>query len=99
MNHGWRSGVALALVCAWAATIAACQSPAHGESPAPAPAGAAPAAAGSPLRLIEPPVGAEWRLPAGDNANTRYSSLQQIDASNAKDLKVLGVISTGIARG
>jgi PQQ-dependent dehydrogenase (methanol/ethanol family) len=44
-------------------------------------------------------VGAEWRLPAGDNANTRYSALQQIDVSNAKDLKVLGVISTGIARG
>jgi PQQ-dependent dehydrogenase (methanol/ethanol family) len=90
-----RCSAGLALVAALGAPLPACQSPARGETPsAPTPAVTPPA-----IRLLEAPVGGEWRLPAGDHANTRYSALHQIDASNAKDLKMLAVISTGIASG
>jgi PQQ-dependent dehydrogenase (methanol/ethanol family) len=57
------------------------------------------AASGNGLRLIEPPPSGEWRLPAGDNANTRYSSLAQIDTSNVHNLKVQRMFSTGVAHG
>lgn len=77
------------------AALPACKRTARAELEPPRAAAPANAA----IRLIEPPIGGEWRLPAGDNANTRYSSLAQIDASNAKDLKVIGMVSTGIPRG
>lgn len=41
----------------------------------------------------------DWRLPALDYANSRYSSLDQINASNVKDLKPITVASTGIPHG
>lgn len=40
-----------------------------------------------------------WVMPAGDYANTRYSALDQINANNAKDLKVAWTFSTGVLRG
>jgi len=69
--------------------------PAHAASPAP---GSAPAVAqGS--RLIVPPPGNEWTLPAGDVANTRYSTLSQITTENVAKLKVYTTVSTGIPHG
>ena len=41
----------------------------------------------------------EWHMPAGDYANTRFSSLTQITASNAGQLKLAWSFSTGADRG
>ena len=41
----------------------------------------------------------QWTRPAKDYASTRYSSLDQIDAKNAKDLKLTFTFSTGMTHG
>lgn len=41
----------------------------------------------------------EWPMPAKDYASTRYSGLEQINASNAKDLKLAWSFVTGVERG
>jgi PQQ-dependent dehydrogenase (methanol/ethanol family) len=51
------------------------------------------------IRLLEPAPSGEWRLPAGDNANTRYSALTQINAQNVSGLKIHRMFSTGIPFG
>jgi PQQ-dependent dehydrogenase (methanol/ethanol family) len=51
------------------------------------------------IRFISDVPNGEWRLPAGDFANTRYSPLAQIDTSNVASLKVNSTLSTGINRG
>jgi PQQ-dependent dehydrogenase (methanol/ethanol family) len=53
----------------------------------------------SDIKLVSPVPNGDWTLPAGDYANTRYSPLSQIDTQNVKNLKVVGTMSTGIARG
>jgi PQQ-dependent dehydrogenase (methanol/ethanol family) len=48
----------------------------------------------------EPGTGpGEWRMAAKDFANTRYSTLDQINTQSAKNLKVKWVFSTGVDRG
>jgi PQQ-dependent dehydrogenase (methanol/ethanol family) len=47
---------------------------------------------------MEPDDG-QWIRPAKDFASTRYSSLNQINTGNAKDLKVAWNFSTGMDRG
>src|SRR6185312_6684244 len=42
---------------------------------------------------------AEWVMPTGDYANTRYSKLNQINASNVGKLQVAWTFSTGVLRG
>lgn len=42
---------------------------------------------------------ANWAIPTGDYANTRYSELDQINAGNVGDLKVAWTFSTGVLRG
>ena len=42
---------------------------------------------------------AEWVMPTGDYANTRYSKLKQINASNVGKLQVAWTFSTGVLRG
>jgi lanthanide-dependent methanol dehydrogenase len=42
---------------------------------------------------------ANWAMPAGDFANTRYSTLDQINKSNVGKLKVAWTFSTGVLRG
>ncbi|MEA2867128.1 MAG: lanthanide-dependent methanol dehydrogenase, partial [Bradyrhizobium sp.] len=37
----------------------------------------------------------QWVMQQGDDANTRYSKLNQINASNAKKLQVAWTFSTG----
>ncbi len=49
--------------------------------------------------LIGDPAGGEWLTPAGDLANTRYSSLTQLTAQNVKSLKIVGQATTGIPNG
>jgi PQQ-dependent dehydrogenase (methanol/ethanol family) len=41
----------------------------------------------------------EWPMAGKDYANTRFSELQQITASNVKDLKLAFTFSTGVVRG
>ncbi len=45
------------------------------------------------------PEDGQWKMPAKDFANTRYSQLDQINTSNVKDLKVAFTFSTGVNRG
>lgn len=59
---------------------------------------AAPAFANADLlkRSADP---AEWALPSGDYAGTRYSALDQIDTGNVGRLKEAWSFSTGVLRG
>src|SRR5437879_11726554 len=41
----------------------------------------------------------QWVMQQGDDANTRYSKLNQINASNARKLQVAWTFSTGVLRG
>ncbi len=41
----------------------------------------------------------QWVMQQGDNANTRYSKLNQINATNVKKLQVAWTFSTGVLRG
>src|SRR5215211_5515205 len=40
-----------------------------------------------------------WVMPTGDYANTRYSTLEQINKDNVKNLQVAWTFSTGVLRG
>ncbi len=48
-------------------------------------------------KMSQDPKG--WVMPAGDYANTRYSKLNQINASNVGKLQVAWTFSTGVLRG
>jgi alcohol dehydrogenase (cytochrome c) len=41
----------------------------------------------------------QWVMPSGDYANTRYSTLNQINKDNVKNLRPLWTFSTGVLRG
>jgi PQQ-dependent dehydrogenase (methanol/ethanol family) len=41
----------------------------------------------------------DWTMPAGDYANTRYSTLNQINSGNVGKLQVAWTFSTGVLRG
>jgi glucose dehydrogenase len=41
----------------------------------------------------------DWAQPAGDYANTRYSSLKEINSENVKTLIPMWTFSTGVLRG
>src|SRR5689334_13109998 len=45
------------------------------------------------------PAPGDWPLPTRDYANTRYSDLAEINATNAKTLKLAFTFSTGVLRG
>ena len=51
------------------------------------------------VHLIAELPNGEWRLPAGDFANTRFSLLSQIHTGNVANLKIAMTVSTGINRG
>src|SRR3954470_10752766 len=51
------------------------------------------------MRLISPLPNAEWRLPSGDYANTRFSPLDQIKLDNVSNLRVVTTVSTGVPHG
>jgi PQQ-dependent dehydrogenase (methanol/ethanol family) len=81
-------------IVAWLVGAAGCDKP----QPAHA-ANAASSQETGGMRLIEAPPSREWRLPAGDGANTRYSSLDQINTTNVQNLKVRRMFSTGVPHG
>ena len=49
------------------------------------------------MKLSEDP--ANWAMPTGDYANTRYSKLDEINADNAGELSPVWTFSTGVLRG
>ncbi len=49
------------------------------------------------MKLVDDP--ANWAMPTGDYANTRYSELDQIDRDNVGDMQVAWTMSTGVLRG
>lgn len=51
------------------------------------------------IHLVSPVPNGQWLQPAGDYANTRYSPLSQINATNVKDLHLVGSMSIGIPHG
>jgi PQQ-dependent dehydrogenase (methanol/ethanol family) len=51
------------------------------------------------VQTISPLPNGDWRLPAGDLANTRYSPLAQITVANVQNLQVKTTLSTGIPHG
>src|SRR5512147_1875842 len=50
-------------------------------------------------QLVSPVPAGEWRLPNGDLANTRYSTLDKINVGNVAGLKVVSTMATGIPHG
>ena len=69
-----------------------------GEPASPDPRAVA-AAARNGIQLIgEVPAG-EWIHATGDYANTRYSTLDQINTTNVQNLKILTTLETGVPRG
>jgi PQQ-dependent dehydrogenase (methanol/ethanol family) len=57
----------------------------------------------APLSVPAPAAGpkadGQWTMPAGDYASTRYSSLDQINARNVRDLRQVFTFDTGVDRG
>lgn len=51
------------------------------------------------IHLVSPVPDGQWRLPAGDLANTRYSPLNQITNKNVQNLHVVATMSDGIPHG
>src|SRR4051812_22559522 len=67
------------------------QPPTDGQAAAPgAPAG---------VRAIAELAKNDWTMPAGDYGNLRYSQLNTITPANAKDLRVITTLSTGVNHG
>ena len=64
-------------------------------APATGPASVTGARIGAPSSA---PAG-EWQMPAGDYANSRYSTLNQITPANAANLRASWTFSTGVLRG
>ncbi|MEZ0168495.1 lanthanide-dependent methanol dehydrogenase XoxF5 [Microvirga sp. TS319] len=61
-------------------------------------AGSVPASANEEVqKLIQDPN--QWVIQTGDYANTRYSKLDQINATNVNKLQVAWTFSTGVLRG
>src|SRR5882757_6568679 len=53
----------------------------------------------SNIHLVADAAGGEWRMPAGDYGNLRYSTLDALNTSNVKSLRVITTFSTGIPNG
>jgi alcohol dehydrogenase (cytochrome c) len=88
--------VAVAAACGTTATVARAQTKPDAIS-ATAPVEARPAADESLLQLEKNP--ADWPMPAKNYAGTRFSSLKQINAHNARNLTMAWTFSTGVLHG
>ncbi|HEY8614558.1 MAG TPA: hypothetical protein VIL69_25120, partial [Roseomonas sp.] len=53
----------------------------------------------APPASASPPEDGQWTMPARDNANTRYSGLDEINTENVRNLRVAFTFSTGVNRG
>lgn len=62
-------------------------------------AAADPPPATALIKFVSPLPNGDWRLPAGDYANTRYSPEDKINTQNVKNLRLIATFSTGITHG
>ncbi len=88
----------LALATLLAALLGACEHKAKEQQPMSWHEGQV-AGTSPEVKTIAPLPAGEWLLPAGDYANTRFSSLDQITRANAKNLRVITTMSTGVPHG
>lgn len=51
------------------------------------------------VHLVAPVAAGEWTTPEGDLAGTRFSTLDQINTGNVKNLHVVNTMSDGVAHG
>ena len=51
------------------------------------------------MHLVSDVSAGEWRMPAGDYGNLRYSTLDTIKTTNVMNLHVITTFSTGINHG
>ena len=51
------------------------------------------------IKIVSPVANGQWTMPAGDYGNTRFSPLNQINTSNAQNLRVVATQATGIPHG
>jgi glucose dehydrogenase len=51
------------------------------------------------MHLVSEVSTGEWRMPAGDYGNLRYSTLDTINTTNVMNLRVMTTFSTGIPHG
>jgi lanthanide-dependent methanol dehydrogenase len=98
MFRNTRKLAAILIAVAFVAVGAWSRSP---RSPRPARAArqAAPPPSGDAFKTVSPLPNGEWTQPAGDLANTRYSTLTQINTQTAKNLKLIAILSNGITHG
>jgi lanthanide-dependent methanol dehydrogenase len=61
--------------------------------------GSVGAATSARIATSSPVASAEWTMPAGDHANSRYSTLDEITSANANRLHAAWTFSTGVLRG
>jgi alcohol dehydrogenase (cytochrome c) len=81
-------------------TLAACGSkPSGTTNPGGSAASVSVEGTAASTRLVAEVPGAEWRMPAGDYGNLRYSTLDTLNAANVKNLHVITTFSTGIPNG
>ena len=66
---------------------------------APTPKQLNPLPAAADIHTVAPLADGQWTLPAGDYANTRFSPLNQINATNVASLKVVSTMADGIPHG
>src|SRR6476469_7806016 len=97
-HPGGRVRHSLVTIFALAVLAAGCRpaEPVHeaGRDPVIGGAAAAPDSAKAPTSAHT-----DWPMPAGDYANTRYSTLDQIDTTTIRDLRVEWSFATGTLRG
>jgi PQQ-dependent dehydrogenase (methanol/ethanol family) len=51
------------------------------------------------IHIVSPVADGQWTMPAGDYGNTRFSPLNQINATNVRNLHIAATMSTGIPHG
>ncbi len=86
------------IVLALGAFSGSCRREAAPPTPKPQTAEITPSTA-SNIKLAAPVAGKEWREAAGDSANTRFSSLERINAGNAGALRQVSSTTTGYLHG
>jgi len=100
MNRIARLGCRSLLLCLLVASgaIVAEQNPGSSAAPGKSATSSTPGALPD-IHLVAPVSDGQWTIPAGDDGNTRYSALDQINTSNVRSLHVVRVLSTGVFRG